>query len=333
MKVAFDARAAKDERGIGRYARSLLQALRESDRGEVVETHAPRRCDLFHSPWIEGAMLRCQVPQIVTLHDLVALKRRGEYARNGIRFRLRYLAVQNAARVIVPTHAVAEDAERMLGIAPQRIAVIPKAPASVFWPRPADEVSAVRARFGLPDEYLLRVGALRQPDRRKRVAALARCKRSLPLVLVGPAGRWAHDLPGVVRTGAVDDEQLAAIYTGAHALVLASDDEGVGLPPLEALACGTPVAACDIPAVREVLAGRAALSAADDLDALIANAESLARPAPAPPTWSWDEAARLTWDAYGQALRKAAVRRAAPTRPRVRAHYGAGGARRHEPQA
>ncbi len=309
MRVAFDARAARDERGIGRYARSLLEALRDGDRGDVVETHAPRRCDLFHSPWIEGAVLRCPVPQVVTLHDLVALKRRGEYARNGIRFKLRYLAVQNAARVIVPTQAVADDAERLLGVEPQRIAVIPKAPAKVFRPREADQVSAVRSRFGLPDEYLLWVGPLRQPDPRKRVEALARCRRTLPLVLVGRAGRWAHELPGVVLTGAVDDEQLAAIYSGAHALVLASDDEGFGLPPVEALACGTPVAACDIPVVREVLGGRVALSEADDLDALIANAESLTRPAPEPPPWSWDDAARLTWDVYEQALRVTAAHR------------------------
>jgi alpha-1,3-rhamnosyl/mannosyltransferase len=326
MRVAFDARATRDERGVGRYARSLLEALRNDGRGEVVETHAPRRCDLFHSPWIDGAILRCPVPQVVTLHDLVALKRRGEYARNGIRFKLRYLAVQNAARVIVPTMAVAHDAERLLRVDPERIAVIPKAPARVFWPRSADQVSAVRSRFGLPDEYLLWVGPLRQPDPRKRVEALARCRRTLPLVLVGEAGRWAHELPGVVLTGAVADDQLAAIYSGAHALVLSSDDEGFGLPAVEALACGTPVAACDIPAVREVLGGRVKLSKADDLGHLIANAEALRRPAPAPPGWSWDDAARLTWGVYEQALNAAAVRRVALARARARARYGPGGA-------
>ncbi len=278
-------------------------------------------------------MLRCPVPQVVTLHDLVALKRRGEYGRNGIRFRLRYLAVQNAARVIVPTHAVAADAEQVLGVEPDRIAVIPKAPATVFWPRSDAEVNAIRARFGLPQQYLLWVGTLREPHPNKRVAALARSRRTLPLVLVGPAGRWTDELPGVVLTGAVDDEQLAAIYTGAHALVLASDDEGFGLPPVEALACGTPVAACDIPAVREVLGDRVSLTPADDLDTLIADAESLTRPAPTPPTWSWDDAARLTWDVYEQALSTASIRRAAPVRARTRGYYGAGGAKRHEPQA
>ena len=102
----------------------------------------------------------------------------------------------------------------------------------------------------------------------------------MPLVLVGPTARWARELPDVTLTGAVSDDELAAIYTGAHALVFPSDDEGFGLPPVEALACGTPVAAFDVPALREVLDGRVALSDVGDLEALITAAEAATRPAP-----------------------------------------------------
>ncbi len=98
------------------------------------------------------------------------------------------------------------------------------------------------------------------------------------------------------------DEDLAAIYTGAHALVFPSDDEGFGLPPVEALACGTPVAATDSPAVREVLGGRAALVEAGDLPGLLAAAERARRPAPAPPAWTWDDAAEATWAVYERAV-------------------------------
>ena len=73
---------------------------------------------MFHSPWIDGALLRSPVPMVVTLHDLIPLKRRGEYLRTGLRFRLRYLAVQRAVRVIVPTHAVADDAIACSGSRP-----------------------------------------------------------------------------------------------------------------------------------------------------------------------------------------------------------------------
>jgi glycosyltransferase involved in cell wall biosynthesis len=102
----------------------------------------------------------------------------------------------------------------------------------------------------------------------------------------------------VTLTGEVSDDDLAAIYTGAHALVFPSDEEGFGLPPIEALACGTPVAACDVPVLREVLDGRAVFSDVNDLDALIHNAEGLRRPAPEPPAWSWNDAAAATWEVY-----------------------------------
>jgi glycosyltransferase involved in cell wall biosynthesis len=303
VKLAFDSRPAKETHGIGRYARCLLSALYDSGRGEIVETHDPRRCEVFHTPWIDGAMLRCPVPMVVTLHDLVPLKRRGEYLRTGLRFKLRYLAVQRATQVIVPTQTVREDAVSALGIPSERVAVIPEAAAPAFHSRSEEEVEMARTRFGLPERYLLWVGGLRTPDPRKRVAALARAARSMPLVLVGPARRWAGELPDVTLTGAVSDDELAAIYTGAHALVLPSDEEGFGLPPVEALACGTPVAACDVPAVREVLDDRAILSPVHDLDALIAAAESAARPAPPPPSWSWADAAEATWEVYARAAR------------------------------
>ncbi len=317
MKVAYDSRPSKDARGVGRYTRCLLQALRESADGkhEIIESHRPRRCDLFHAPWIEGAMLRSPVPMVVTLHDLVPLKRRGEYLRSGIRFKLRYLAVQRAVRVIVPTRAVAEDATQALEIPPDRITVIPEAPAPALYRRSEQEVDTVREKYSLPPEYLLWVGGMTTPDPRKRVAALARAKRMMPLVLVGPAARWAGELPDVTLTGAVNDDELAAIYTGAHALVFPSDEEGFGLPPVEALACGTPVAACDVPALREVLDGRAELAEVDDLDALIQTAESLRRPAPKPPAWTWRDAAAATWDAYADAVRAPAGWRGARRRP------------------
>ena len=83
MRVAFDSRAKGDPRGIGRYVRCLLEALGETavDGNDVVETHRPRRSDVFHTPWLDGVQLRCPCPMVVTLHDLVNLKRTGEYLR------------------------------------------------------------------------------------------------------------------------------------------------------------------------------------------------------------------------------------------------------------
>jgi glycosyltransferase involved in cell wall biosynthesis len=160
-------------------------------------------------------------------------------------------------------------------------------------------------RLSIKGDYLLWVGGLQTPDPRKRVKALAAAPRKLPLVLAGRASRWARDLPGVNVTGQVSDDDLAALYTGARALVFPSDEEGFGLPPIEALACGTPVVACDVPGVNEVLAGRATLVDPDDIEGLIERAEQATRPAPAPPSFSWEDAATGTWDVYRAMLVRA----------------------------
>jgi glycosyltransferase involved in cell wall biosynthesis len=249
-----------------------------------------------------GALLRPRVPMVVTVHDLVQQKRPGEYLRAGLRGGMRHLAVTRAARLIVPTQALAGDAEDILGFDRERIDVIAEAPATAFTPRPKTEVVAARERHGVPEDYLLWVGHLGHPDPHRRVAALVEAPRELPLVLVGAAGRWARELTGVILTGEVDDDDLAALYTGAHALVLPSEDEGFGLPAVEALACGTPVVASDGPSLREVLDGRATFVEAGDVARLVAAAEAAARPAPAPPTWTWDDAATATWDVYERAL-------------------------------
>jgi glycosyltransferase involved in cell wall biosynthesis len=304
MRVAFDSRGSRDLRGIGRYVTCLLDALRETagPGREIVETHRPRRADVFHSPWIDGAPLHPPCPTVVTLHDLVPLKRRGEYLRTGLRFRLRYLAVRRAARLIVPSHVVAAEAAELLRFPAGRIDVIGEAVAPAFRPAATDAVAAARARHGLPERYLLWVGGLERPDPRKRVAALAAAPRRLPLVLVGRPRRWASELPGVTLTGHVPDDELAAIYTGAHALVFPSDDEGFGLPPVEALACGAPVVATDLPVLREVLGDRATFVPSGDLEALVRAAEAATRPAPAPPPWTWADAARATWETYERAV-------------------------------
>lgn len=305
LRVGFDSRPVAGRGGVGRYARSLLAALAEvapERGGELVEGHRSRRVDVLHAPWGDGAPLRPRIPTVVTLHDLMPLKRRGEYLRAGLRGRMRSLAAGRAAAVIVPTGAVADDAHELLGIDRARIHVVPEAADAVFSPRDAAQVATVRRRYRLPDDYLLWVGSLRRPDPRKRVAALTEAPRTLPLVLVGDHSQWARELQDVILTGAVPDDHLAAIYSGARALVFPSDDEGFGLPTVEALACGTPVVACDVPALREVLGPRATFVSTDDLPGLLAKAEHSVRPAPLPPQWTWADAANATWDVYEAAV-------------------------------
>ena len=315
MKVAFDARRLEDPHGVGRYCRCLLRALRETAPAgtEIVQTHRPRGAAVYHSPWMGGAMLHSPCPMVVTLHRLTTLKRRSELLRTSVRPRLRQLAVQRAVRVIVPTQALAEDALARLGLERERVAVIPQAPDAVMYRRTPREIAAARERYRLPERYLLWVGSLQHPDPSRHVAELAATARDLPLVLAGPTRPWAYELPDVILTGQLGDEDLAAVYSGARAVVLPSEDEGFGMPAVEALACGTPVVACELPALREVLDRRVTFVPRGDLGALVEAAQRAERPAPPPPSWSWQDAARATWLVYEQAADETVSRRRAGT--------------------
>jgi glycosyltransferase involved in cell wall biosynthesis len=313
MRVALDLRVLDEpalaERGIGRYASELAAAL-PAEGVEVADLRrvARRRAgaDVLHSPSIDRVSIRPGLPYVVTLHDLAPLKYPDRYLRTGLRHRLRYHAVKRATRVIVPSQAVAEDAKELLGLS--RVDVVPEGAAAGLGP-----VSAPRGlleRLRLPDRFLLWVGGLDPPDPRKGIDALverAAAGGCPPVVLAGrpDAATERRAVPGrVVLTGRVSDEELAALYSAADALVLPSEDEGFGLTPHEALACGTPVAAYAIPALVETLDGNPAvrLVTPGDLDALIASAEELAGSRAAPPGRTWADVARETVAAYQRAI-------------------------------
>jgi glycosyltransferase involved in cell wall biosynthesis len=332
VRVAFDGRPVSDPNGVGRYTRCLLKALRDtaSASDEVLETHRPSTTlrsgnpDVLHSPWIAGAMLHPPCPLVVTIHDLASLKRPSEHLRTGLRLRLRHLAVQRAARVIVPTEAVAQDAVTHLRLERERVLVIPEAADPAMYRRTPRQIAAVKGRHRLPERFLVWVGGLQHPDPGRHLAKLAATARKLPLVLVGPTRPWAHELPDVILTGQVTDEELAAIYSGAHALVLPSNHGGFGLQAVEALACGTPVVACEVAALREVLGERATFVKPGDMRALIAAGESATRPAPPPLPWTWEDAARATWGVYARAVGPVEQSRPSGRAVRRRAHRAGG---------
>src|SRR5205085_9520030 len=95
---------------------------------------------------------------------------------------------------------------------------------------------------------------------------------------IGPEAAELAVPARVQLVGRVDDQELAALYAAADALVFPSDEEGFGLPPLEALACGTPVVAFDTRALAETLADEpgARLVTRGDFAAPVADAEAVA---------------------------------------------------------
>ena len=154
MRVAFDSRPGASTRGVGHYARCLLQALRDiaGEHDEILETHRPRRAEVFHAPWMEGAMLHSPCPMVVTIHDLAVLRRRSERLRGGgVPLRLRQLALQRATHVIVPTEVLAHEAVAELGFERERVVVIPEAPVVPEAPHSASH--AVHPRDSAPPDW------------------------------------------------------------------------------------------------------------------------------------------------------------------------------------
>ena len=335
MRVAFDARALLDPGlaggGIGRYTACLLAALECAHAGQVIALRslarppAPERlregwehlllardvrrtgATVLHTPTVDLVSLRPGAPLVVTLHDLVPFKQPERYLKTGLKHRLRYRAVRGATQVIVPSRAVAEDAQRLLGISGERLEVVPEAAAPAFHPIP--DARARLARLDLPERFLAWVGGLDPPDPRKGIEPLVAAVRAgagLPLVLAGRAGPRARELaaPGrVVVAGRLSDPELAALLTAAEALVFPSADEGFGLPPIEALACGTPVAAYAAGSLRETLGDRpgATLVEPGDVEGLLTAAESLAGTRVQAPRRTWADVAEESWRVYERA--------------------------------
>ncbi len=236
---------------------------------------------------------------IVTAHDLIPILFRREYAdRNLVRnLRSRFgtminsRALASADRVIAVSETTRQDLVRVLGIDPKKIVVIPNGVRDPGIPGEA-AVRRFISRLEVSRPYLLHVGGI---DRRKNVeilpALLRRVRRAgldFDLVFAGrierepefPALRAAVREAGVeehVRfAGYVPDEEIAALYASAWALVEPSLYEGFGLPVLEAMSAGTPVISSNRGALPEV-AGDAALLGDPEVETMAEAVGRLAR--------------------------------------------------------
>lgn len=253
---------------------------------------------------------------VVTVHDLAFLDRPDELApaERGLPALVRD-AARRAAVVCTPTTAVARLVVHRLGVRDDRIVVTPLGvdPGWFVAAPPSDEI---RRRLRLPRHYVLFVGTA-QPRKGLDILLKAHAAADAPpLVLAGAAG-WgpepACDDPSrVLRTGYLAEVDLRRVVAGAAALVLPSRDEGFGLPILEALACGIPVIATDVPALLEVAGGHAQHVPVGDVDALAAALSTVDSAARDPETsaarrahaseYTWRSCAESTMDAYRLAV-------------------------------
>lgn len=197
--------------------------------------------------------------------------------------------IHPADRVITISHSARADFCNYTGFAADRVHVIPLAADEVLF-RPCDDlerIAAVRAKHGIPEgHYLLSVCTF---EPRKNLPHLIRSfvellrahpeLDELTLVLTGGQG-WMFEpilaeLAGaelasgrIVTTGYVPDDDLALLYSGALAFLYLSLYEGFGLPPLEAMQCGTPVIVSNTSSLPEVVGDAGILLSPDDQDGL-----------------------------------------------------------------
>jgi glycosyltransferase involved in cell wall biosynthesis len=234
------------------------------------------RVDLFHAPhYVLPPLVRC--PSVVTIHDCIHLMF-PQYLPN--RWSLAYartsitLAAKRSTRVLTVSESSKRDILRFVDIPPGKIDVIYNAYDERFRDVPNEEaVARVRERFQLQDQFVLYAGNVKPHKNLERLIEAFHLVRSrgldhLKLVLIGDeiskytALRRAvhrHQLHKYVRfLGFLPLDTLAVLYRLAGVFVFPSLYEGFGLPPLEAMASGTPVVTSNVSSLPEV-AGNAAV--------------------------------------------------------------------------
>lgn len=321
VRVAIDGNFLRlPPSGIGTYVRCLIQAL-EADHerlgvtldvlddagrrilqpgsrlhrfawdtlgaGISVARRRPRP-DLLHLPQMSAPIVS-PVPAVVTIHDVIPLVLSEYRASRSMQVYLALMArtARNARAVITPSQASADDIERVLGVNPHRITVIPEAASPDLVPdETGSSTEAVRERWGVEGDYLFNIGGL---DVRKNVPmlvesfadAMPHLPPGMSLVIAGQAHsnntRMFPPIEPVIRArglegrvhliGRVTDDERRSLLQAALACVTPSTYEGFGLTPLEAMACGTPVIAANSSSFPEVI-GDAGMLVAPERHAL-----------------------------------------------------------------
>jgi glycosyltransferase involved in cell wall biosynthesis len=287
---------------------------------------------LFHGTNFEVPLWqRC--PTVLTIHDLsLLLYPQTHRSRLVLRSRALLPLMSRAATMIVTvSESVRREVCEHLRVSPEKVVAVPNAARRLFRPTPSGQTVEVRRRLGVEDEFLLYVGTV---EPRKNLLTLVRAFVELlratdsrpQLVIAGKKGWLSDDLYAHIKesgaadrillTGYVTDDELRALYSSCRAFVYPSLYEGFGLPPLEAMACGAPVIASDIPSIREVTGEAARLVDPLNVNALAQSILALLRDdgerqhlssagLRRAAEFSWERTARSIREVYDETLRRA----------------------------
>jgi glycosyltransferase involved in cell wall biosynthesis len=269
-----------------------------------------------------------EAKRVVSIHDLTVMLFPQWHPAERLREMHAGLqaSVEAADRIIADSHHTKNDIVKHLHVEPDRVAVVPLAVDPSLRPLPRDEIDTALAPLGLAHgTYLLFLGTI---EPRKNVgrlldAVIAAGPDVGPLVLAGGLG-WGNDalsprIADLVRQGRVralgyvPEPLRVRLLGGARALVYPSLYEGFGLPPLEAMACGTPVVTSGVSSLPEVVGDAALLVNPLDVDELTGaikrlwhdetlRADLRARGRARSQQFTWELTARRTLDVYAAAL-------------------------------
>jgi len=284
---------------------------------------------LVHEPhYVLPPLLRCR--SVVTIHDCIHLmfpeylpnKLAHLYAKGSM-----WTASKKADRILTVSEASKKDILRFFDVPPDKVEVIYNAIDERFLaPANPERMDLVRQRYQLDHPFILYVGNIKPHKNLERlIDAFGRARTQGPehlkLIIIGdeiskyPALRQSvhkHKLDKHVRfLGFQPMETLAAFYRLARAFVFPSLYEGFGLPPLEAMACGTPVVTSNVSSLPEVSGGAALLVDPHDEDAI---ADAILRAVTDEPlraeliekgllnvrTFSWKQSVKKIHDIYMQ---------------------------------
>ncbi|MGH2521465.1 MAG: glycosyltransferase family 4 protein [Anaerolineales bacterium] len=353
MRLALDTQSTLGHKtGIGHYTARLLAALRcVAPEHEYVELNwgrevvmridrrlrwqqfeLPRRAraahsQLLHVPGFDAPLWK-PGPVVLTVHDLIGML----FPRNLPPISRLYWArwlpftVRAADAIIADSENTRRDLLRLLRLPPEKITVAPLGVDERFRPASQGQKTDSRARYNLPEDFILYVGTL---EPRKGIdtliEAFARLAAEHPhhLVLAGKRGWYwepilqriaAHGLEERARVlDYVPDDDLPVLYASAAVFAFPSRYEGFGLPPLEAMACGTPVVCSNAASLPEVIGDAGMMVAPNDVNALARaltqvlgdahlQAELRERGLRWAPGFTWEQTARQTLEVYHRVL-------------------------------
>ena len=271
------------------------------------------RVDVFHGTNFVLPPLR-RARGVVTVHDLSYLRHADTVEATTLRLRaLVPQSLRRASVVCVLSNAMAVEVQQEYGVPAEQLVITPPGVSPAFTTAvPAS--AAWLASKGLPERFALFVGS-REPRKGlpSLLAAWARLWQegeTPPLCLVGPPG-WGPGLDvtalppeAVVLPGYLSQEDLPRVVASAQLVAMPSRYEGFGIPPVEALAAGTPVVVSDLDVMRANLGDQARYAAVGDVDALAAALRttlSEGRGSAADQAARRSQVARFTWAACAQA--------------------------------